>query len=89
MRISDIRIRKRSNFGKRKSLLVRLIAVLFALIVCAFVIVTITKLIIIPIPMFASMNDGDWRDRPIVRNKIEYTIFICKIALNIRTITNE
>ena len=56
MKFSDIRVRKRSNIGKRKSLLVRIIAVLIALIVCAFFIVAITKLN--PIQVYGGIIKG-------------------------------
>ena len=56
MKLSDIRIRKRSNVGKGRALAVRLIAIVIALVVCAFVIVAITKLN--PLQVYAGIIDG-------------------------------
>lgn len=56
MRLSDLRIRKRSHMGKRKALVVRITAVIVALVVCALVIVSITKLN--PFQVYAGIING-------------------------------
>ncbi len=56
MKFGDIRIRKRSDVGKGEALIIRLVAIVLALVVCALVIVAITKLN--PFEVYAGIIDG-------------------------------
>ncbi len=56
MKLSNIRIRKRSHVGRGQALSIRLIAIVLALVVCGFVIVAITKLN--PLQVYAGIIDG-------------------------------